>query len=363
MSNFRCKSGDGWQTSPEESTLNRLFFNPKIIAAALSLCVNTAVWGADLEKLSPELKRSVATHSAAGKGTAGNSSQNVEVIVQYKVHPTAAHHGRVAERGGKLLHQFEHVKAAHYSVPASSLAELANDPDVAYISPNRPVKGMLNITAATVHSDIANAQGYTGAGIGVAVIDSGMADMPEFHNGPSRIVYQQSFVQNLPNLNANCPGGGANAGQWYSFALNIQGGLAPYSVSIASGALPLGLSLDASGNITGVPLLPTVGPAPKFTITLNDSYGNTLNQSCNLNVGPAGPAGPGPGQVQPLHLGCAGGGSQANTWYDSVLNAQGGLPPYKFSVSSGSLPAGLLLTAATGVISGSPTTATQGPQE
>ena len=45
------------------------------------------------------------------------------------------------------------------------------------------------------------------------------------------------------------------------------------------------------------------------------------------------------------------------TFLQSTLAATGGTTPYTWSVSAGSLPAGLTLTAETGVISGTPTTA------
>ena len=160
----------------------------------LALAVTTSASAAGNMKFSPDLQPT-------------GSTANVEVIVQYKIMPTEAHRRKVRSLGGTVHETMNHVKAGHYTVPVAALETLAEDPDVLYISPNRPLRGALNITAATVHSDVANAQGYTGSGIGVAVIDSGMSDMPEFHNGQSRIVYQQSFVENLPNLNMNCPGG------------------------------------------------------------------------------------------------------------------------------------------------------------
>ena len=43
--------------------------------------------------------------------------------------------------------------------------------------------------------------------------------------------------------------------------------------------------------------------------------------------------------------------------YSTTLNANGGTTPYTWSVSSGTLPAGLTLNASTGMISGTPTTA------
>jgi fibronectin type 3 domain-containing protein len=46
-----------------------------------------------------------------------------------------------------------------------------------------------------------------------------------------------------------------------------------------------------------------------------------------------------------------------NTAYSTTLAASNGATPYSWSVTSGSLPAGLTLSAATGAISGTPTTA------
>lgn len=45
------------------------------------------------------------------------------------------------------------------------------------------------------------------------------------------------------------------------------------------------------------------------------------------------------------------------TPYNQIVSASGGTAPYTFSVSSGALPTGLILNAATGAITGTPTTA------
>jgi serine protease AprX len=82
------------------------------------------------------------------------------------------------------------VKSGAYSMPASALAALAADPDVAYIAPDRPVSGALDKAVAAVGGDIARNLGYDGTGIGVAIIDSGV-DGPDV-NG--RIVYSQSWI-------------------------------------------------------------------------------------------------------------------------------------------------------------------------
>ncbi len=73
---------------------------------------------------------------------------------------------------------------------------LAADPNVVYMSLDRPVKGMLNITAAAVHSDVANSQyGLTGAGNCLALIHSVIVGLADFGTGTSsRIIYSQNFV-------------------------------------------------------------------------------------------------------------------------------------------------------------------------
>src|SRR4026209_2216287 len=73
---------------------------------------------------------------------AANPSSNVDVIVQFKHAPTDAHHKKITDRGGQLKRELGIIKGSHYSVLASKLKDLADDPDVAYISPDRPVNAV-----------------------------------------------------------------------------------------------------------------------------------------------------------------------------------------------------------------------------
>src|SRR5450631_1252480 len=113
-----------------------------------------------------------------------NPSSSVDVIIQYKQAPAAAHHRNVANRGGELKREFSIIKAAHYSVPASALADLANDPDVVAITPNREVNGFLDLTAQAVNANWAwRAFNVNGNNIGVAVIDSGISQTGDLSEG------------------------------------------------------------------------------------------------------------------------------------------------------------------------------------
>src|SRR5215472_3541384 len=133
----------------------------------------------------------------------------------------------------------------------------------------------------------------------------------------------------------------------YSTALIASGGTVPYSWTISSGSLPAGLALSSSGQITGIPS--TVGTS-SFTVSVTDSSSPPKSASANSSITIAAAA----ASVQITTSSLADG--QTDTPYSASLAATGGAAPYTWSVSSGSLPAGLTLSSA-GQISGTPTTA------
>jgi serine protease AprX len=139
----------------------------------------------------------------AGSKTApdlpGNSSSTIDVIVQYKTTPTK---NELKELGpyGQIKKQFVHVNAVSVWLTTAVIQTVSQDPNVLYISPNRVTKGSLDITTSTVNANIAWSLGYTGTGVGVAVIDSGIYahdDLTTANGSGSRIVYSQSFVPGL----------------------------------------------------------------------------------------------------------------------------------------------------------------------
>src|SRR5947207_8297275 len=89
-------------------------------------------------KLSNDLDALKGSHNGA----------TVDVIIQFNQTPTAAHHQKVQSKDGVLKTQLDFINGAHYSVPVESLDALADDPDVSYISPDRPVPGALDTTVA-----------------------------------------------------------------------------------------------------------------------------------------------------------------------------------------------------------------------
>ncbi|MBI4649811.1 putative Ig domain-containing protein [Candidatus Desantisbacteria bacterium] len=128
----------------------------------------------------------------------------------------------------------------------------------------------------------------------------------------------------------------------YSQTLAATGGYLPYMWSLSAGALPLGLTLSSSGIISGIPA--ALGTFD-FTVQVTDGAGLVATKPLSLLiVDPLVIT-----TLSPLPVGIAG------TSYSVTILASGGLIPYTWSLTGGSLPAGLLLSG-TGVLSGIPVT-------
>jgi len=129
----------------------------------------------------------------------------------------------------------------------------------------------------------------------------------------------------------------------YSAALQAAGGVGPYTWEIESGAVPAGLTMNTQGVISGTPVSPGVG---SFSVRVKDSLGTSSIRSLFITVTLPPP----PLVILTVSLP----ETTAEKFYGQTLIASGGVPPYSWSISSGSLGAGLNLSA-DGTISGTPT--------
>jgi len=133
----------------------------------------------------------------------------------------------------------------------------------------------------------------------------------------------------------------------YSQTLVASGGYVPYVWGISAGSLPTGLTIaPLTGVISGTP---TASGTYNFTAMVADNGYPSIDiatRAFSINI-------PGPLAISPLTPAVA----EVSKTYSQALTATGGVAPYAWSISGGNLPAGLTIDAATGVISGTPTTA------
>jgi Putative Ig domain len=154
------------------------------------------------------------------------------------------------------------------------------------------------------------------------------------------------FVEGGPVIaELTLPDGAVNAP--YSTRLHVSRGTgtAPFTWSIVSGNLPVGLSLDSiSGTISGTPT--TIGRVG-FSVQVTDAKSLTMTRDLSIDIR-------GAVSVTPVTLP----GGTVGIPYTASLTATGGVLPYTWSVVSGTLPDGLTLTTnpdSTATISGTPT--------
>ena len=130
-------------------------------------------------------------------------------------------------------------------------------------------------------------------------------------------------------------------GRAYSAQLVATGGDGGYSWILEGGALPSGVELTTGGTLTGTPV---GGGEFAFTVRVTDGAHRVATRSLSLTVE----------RAPTIQTGSLAPGKPGEA-YAAQLVATGGTGAYTWSLTEGTLPAGLSLSS-DGAISGSPTT-------
>ncbi len=217
----------------------------------------------------------------------------VNVIIQYKHTPQQGHIDAVLRRGGRHLRTLGLLNGEVYSVAPKALADLANEPDVAYISPDRTVTGLSNqwsqlapdFKLQAVRADMAQLNGFTGAGIGVAIIDSGITNKQDLHAGGFgfmstasssfgnsngyRVVYAENFIGSNGSTDDSYGHGTHVAG--------IVGGNGSQSLGVYAGVAP-------NVNLINLVVLDSNGASTDSTVIAGIQRAIQLKSQYNIRV-------------------------------------------------------------------------------
>jgi len=151
--------------------------------------VSTTLGFAQTSKIAPDLQSLLS-----------NLLTPTNVVIQYNSTPGLLNVLKLLSLGGVINAQYVSIPAIAVQLPGAVVSLLALDPSVAYISPDRQVAGTLDLTTAAVNADVAFQAGYTGSGIGIAIVDSGIYAHPDL---ASRIVYRLTSGRSGPRSNTS----------------------------------------------------------------------------------------------------------------------------------------------------------------
>jgi Subtilisin-like serine proteases len=245
----------------------------------LMLVVAVTLAHADDSKISPELRGYPST-------------QKAQVIVQYAPRTQVSCGllslvscllNDILKLGGTILGQLPLVNGVVALLDGNGILNLSNQSNVVYISLDRPLTPSLSNAASAVNAEYAWQSNYTGAGIGVALIDSGVSNQLDLHQGLlSRVVYQQSFVPGNSNPADQYGHGTHIAGLIAGNGFNSTGLLYTKTFKgIAPGAAIVNLRvLDANGGSTDSVVIAAINKA----ISLKSQYNIRV---INLSMGRA----------------------------------------------------------------------------
>lgn len=202
--------------------------------------------------------------------------------------------------------------------------------------------------------DLSNGDVYSGASSETLTITGATAGMTGYQyraiatgpTSPAATSHAATLTVNAPTITV-LPGTLASltVGKAYSQTMAASGGTAPYTYAATSGSLPAGLTLDAStGLFSGTP---TAAGTANVTVTATDAYGATGSIAYSIAVA-AAPVVSFSFSPEAGHLPQA----MAGEDYSQPISASGGTTPLIYSLSSGSLPNGMVLNASTGELRG-----------
>ena len=124
------------------------------------------------------------------------SREEIPVIISMKGSDNSKLSNMVFSMSTGIKKELALVGGIACSLSTEAINRLKRHPDVEYISFDSKVFALLDVTNQTVGTEIAHSEGYTGKGVTVAVVDTGIFPHTDLVKPTNRIVGFKDFVNN-----------------------------------------------------------------------------------------------------------------------------------------------------------------------
>lgn len=151
----------------------------------------------------------------------------------------------VASCGGQVKYRYNVINGMAVTLPDSMAEKIRSLPNVKYVEKDQPVHILLDAAVPQIGADQAWAEGYTGEGVKVAVIDTGVdAGHPDLNGG--KVVAWADFVNGSNSTPYDDNGHGTHVSSIIAGTGNASGG--KYRGVAPNASLLAAKALDGSGS-------------------------------------------------------------------------------------------------------------------
>lgn len=122
-----------------------------------------------------------------------NNKDILPIIISYKNNKNMAD-GKVSSLSNKMSYELPIVNGYACEMSSSAILEMNADPNVEYISYDTRVFAVMDIARKAVGAEQVFKDGYTGKGVTVAIIDTGVSPHNDLIYPTNRIVGFKDFI-------------------------------------------------------------------------------------------------------------------------------------------------------------------------
>jgi len=137
-------------------------------------------------KIDPEIKNAARLFRS--------SEQTVPVIILCDKNYRSNLYQVLASRSIIVKYDLPIINGFAVEIPLNLVDTLSKEANISYISYDAQVSALMDVSRKAVHADIANKSGYTGKGVGVAVVDTGIYPHDDLVKSKNRIIAFKDFV-------------------------------------------------------------------------------------------------------------------------------------------------------------------------